>query len=108
MFASNRTVANPIHAIGIKTDTDVAPLRRNFLIRTCNRPVFRRVSGTLVNGIFPMNDEMEVAGDGPWQSLRLGFGAILLILGGLGLFLLDSSTHISTAQSAIAIISHHP
>lgn len=55
-----------------------------------------------------MNDEMEVAGDGPWQSLRLGFGAILLILGGLGLFLLDSSTHISTAQSAIAIISHHP
>lgn len=55
-----------------------------------------------------MNDEIEVAGDGPWQSLRLGFGAILLILGGLGLFLLDSSTHTSTAQSAIAVISHHP
>jgi hypothetical protein len=61
---------------------------------------------TELNGIFPMND--ETSDDAPWQSLRLGIGAILLVVGGLGLFLLDSSTHTSTAQSAIAIFSHHP
>ena len=55
-----------------------------------------------------MNDEIEAAVDTPWQSLRLGIGAILLVLGGLGLFLLDSSTHTSTAQSALTAISHHP
>ena len=55
-----------------------------------------------------MDDEIQVSGDSPWQSVRLGFGAILLIVGGLGLFLLDSSTHTSTAQSALLGISHHP
>jgi len=49
----------------------------------------------------------EISGDSPWQSVRLGLGAILLIVGGLGLFLLDSSTHTSTALSAVAGISHH-
>jgi len=47
-----------------------------------------------------MENENQVPGESPWQSVRLGFGAILLILSGLGLFLLDSSTHTSTAQSA--------
>jgi hypothetical protein len=46
-----------------------------------------------------MENENQVPGESPWQSVRLGFGAILLILSGLGLFLLDSSTHTSTAQS---------
>lgn len=49
-----------------------------------------------------MENEDQTCGDGPWQSIRLGFGAVLLILCGLGLFLLDSSTHTSTAQSAMA------
>jgi hypothetical protein len=53
-----------------------------------------------------MND--ETSDDAPWQSLRLGVGAVLLVMGGLALFLLDSSTHTSTAQSAVAIFSHHP
>ena len=57
---------------------------------------------------FPMNDEVQPSADSPWQSLRLGLGAVLLILGGLGLFLLDSSTHTSTAQSAMAVIGYHP
>jgi len=48
-----------------------------------------------------MQDEFRVPGDGPWQSVRLGFGAILLVLSGLGLFLIDSSAHPGTAQSAI-------
>jgi hypothetical protein len=47
-----------------------------------------------------MENKDQVPGENPWQSVRLGFGAILLILSGLGLFLLDSSTHTSTAQSA--------
>jgi hypothetical protein len=53
-----------------------------------------------------MND--ETSDDAPWQSLRLGIGAILLVVGGLALFLLDSSTHTSTAQSAVPIFSHPP
>jgi hypothetical protein len=47
-----------------------------------------------------MKNEHQLQGDGPWQSVRLGFGAVLLILCGLGLFLLDSSTHTTTARSA--------
>jgi len=53
-----------------------------------------------------MND--ETSDDAPWQSLRLGVGAVLLVMGGLALFLLDSSTHTSTAQSAVAIFSQPP
>jgi hypothetical protein len=58
-----------------------------------------------VNKQPPMENDDQSFGDSPWQSIRLGFGAVLLILCGLGLFLLDSSTHTSTAQSAI---SHRP
>jgi len=47
------------------------------------------------------HENIEVAYDSPWQSIRLGFGAVLLILFGLGLFLADSNTHTSTAQSAL-------
>ena len=48
-----------------------------------------------------MQDGIRVPGDSPWQSVRLGFGAILLILSGVGLFMVDSSTHPGSAQSAI-------
>jgi len=40
--------------------------------------------------------------DGPWQSIRLAFGALLLILGGLGLMLLDGNNHTSTARSTVS------
>jgi hypothetical protein len=53
-----------------------------------------------------MNDEYSTPGDSPWQSVRLGVGAVLLIACGLVLFLLDSSTHTSIAQSAISVINH--
>jgi hypothetical protein len=49
-----------------------------------------------------MEDEKsEFLGDSPWQSVRLGFGAVLLILSGLGLFLADSNIHLSTALTTI-------
>ena len=41
--------------------------------------------------------------DGPWQSIRLAFGALLLILGGLGLMLLDGNKHTSTARSSAPV-----
>jgi hypothetical protein len=46
------------------------------------------------------NENQSTSGDTPWQSVRLGLGAVLLILCGLGLFLLDSSSHTSTARSS--------
>jgi len=46
-------------------------------------------------------DQNPNRGDGPWQSIRLAFGALLLILGGLGLMLLDGNNHTSTARSTI-------
>ena len=48
------------------------------------------------------NENQSTSGDSPWQSVRLGLGAVLLILCGLGLFLLDSS-HTSTARSSALI-----
>jgi hypothetical protein len=54
-----------------------------------------------------MEDENQASsGDSPWQSVRLGFGAVLLILSGLGLFLLDSSSHTSTAHSSTLMAAH--
>jgi len=49
------------------------------------------------------NENQSTAGDSPWQSVRLGVGAILLIVCGLGLFLLDSNSHSSTARSSALI-----
>jgi hypothetical protein len=46
------------------------------------------------------NENQSTSGDSPWQSVRLGLGAVLLILCGLGLFLLDSNSHTSTARSS--------
>jgi len=51
------------------------------------------------------NENPSTSGDSPWQSIRLGFGALLLILSGLGLFLLDSSSHTSTARSS-GLLTH--
>jgi hypothetical protein len=61
-------------------------------------------------GIAEINDSMDTPvpdhssnpGDGPWQSIRLAFGALLLILGGLGLMLLDGNNHTSTARSTVS------
>jgi len=47
-------------------------------------------------------EEQEGSGDSPWQSIRLGLGALLLILTGLGLFLLDSSSHTTNARAAMS------
>ena len=49
-----------------------------------------------------MENQEQSPGDGPWQSVRLGFGALLLILVGLGLTLLDGNNHTSTARSTSA------
>jgi len=46
-------------------------------------------------------DQNPGRGDSPWQSIRLAFGALLLILGGLGLMLLDGNNHTSTARSTV-------
>jgi hypothetical protein len=51
-----------------------------------------------------MENETNIApGDSPWQSVRLGFGALLLILSGLGLLLLDSNRSSSTARSSVLV-----
>jgi hypothetical protein len=49
-----------------------------------------------------MDNEFEDPGDSPWQSIRLGFGAVLLILSGLGLFMAETRTHTTSAQSALS------
>jgi len=49
-----------------------------------------------------MQNQEQASGDSPWQSIRLAFGALLLILGGLGLMLLDGNNHTSTARSTSA------
>jgi len=72
-----------------------------FSIPKCNPCALCRVWATEVNVQPQMQNEFRVPGDSPWQSVRLGFGAILLILSGLGLFLVDTSTHPGSAQSAI-------
>lgn len=49
-----------------------------------------------------MENQEQAPGDSPWQSIRLAFGALLLILVGLGLTLLDGNNHTSTARSTSA------
>jgi hypothetical protein len=80
----------------------VAQIRAEiFSIPQCNLCALFSVGATEVNAQCQMQDEFRVPGDSPWQSVRLGFGAILLVLSGLGLFLIDTSMHPGTAQSAI-------
>ena len=47
-------------------------------------------------------DQNPNRGDGPWQSIRLAFGALLLIVGGPGLMLLDGNNHTTTARSTVS------
>ena len=68
------------------------------------RSLLRWAHGILASSSMK-NENPSTSGDTPWQSLRLGLGAVLLILCGLGLFLLDSSSHTSTARSA-ALAAH--
>lgn len=50
-----------------------------------------------------MNDKTQTGSDNGWQSIRLGFGAILLIAGGLGLMLIDGTIHPSKALSSVFV-----
>ena len=50
-----------------------------------------------------MENQEQAPGDSPWQSIRLAFGALLLIVVGLGLMLLDGNNHTSTARSPVPV-----
>lgn len=50
-----------------------------------------------------MDEKRQTGADNGWQSIRLGFGAILLIAGGLGLMLVDGTIHSSKALSSVFV-----
>jgi hypothetical protein len=50
-----------------------------------------------------MNDTTQAGGGTDWQSIRLALGAILLVIGGLSLMLLDGDNHATAARSSVPI-----
>lgn len=53
-----------------------------------------------------MDNQTETGDDGSRQSIRLGLGAALLIVGGLGLMLADGTIHSSKALSSMFVRTH--
>jgi len=54
-----------------------------------------------------MNETTQAGGDTARQSIRLALGAVLLVVGGLALMLLDGDNHHSSARmSALTAHSH--
>jgi len=50
-----------------------------------------------------MDETTQAGGGADWQSIRLVLGAILLVIGGLGLMLLDGDNHATAARSSAPI-----
>jgi len=85
--------------------------RKKLSIRRRNQHFGCRVRAAANNTLLHMDNQTQAPGDSPWQnkgdspwqSIRLALGALLLILGGLGLMLLDGNKHTSTARSSAAM-----
>ena len=54
-----------------------------------------------------MNETTQAGGGADWQSIRLAIGAILLVVGGLSLMLLDGDNHATAARSSAATAHGH-
>jgi hypothetical protein len=50
-----------------------------------------------------MDNKTGASADNGWQSVRLGLGAVVLIVGGLGLMLADGTIHPSKALSSMFV-----
>jgi len=48
-----------------------------------------------------MSETTQAGGGADWQSIRLAIGAILLVVGGLSLMLLDGDNHATAARSSL-------
>lgn len=89
----------------LANDVAVGTTGRNFAQGVKPRPASPRSEATEVNKQPKMNKKTE-AGDSSWQSIRLGLGAALLIVGGLGLMLADGTIHPSKALSSVFVPTH--